>query len=308
MRSLIAIILLTALVACTKKHGDKQAAPAPAIPVDTTPVQAQRGQAGLLDVKAELRDDGFLLHVGNVPAGATLECDLDAKPLVPCHDGALFARPADGDHVVHAVAVKGGDKLAFGDSPTFTVAPGANADEETANPLALSLADKDFHNGQTWALSKDFVARFAVPKVDGCNVELKCSYDSRTSPFWTSCDASGDSFTINKELLASGLQYLSAQASCGDRLGPILTIFFYGVPDDYQPLMLRDAKDSQGRHILNPIKADDCPPSQQVFECSENAQDPFVKCLGGNVVDAPGDGYRVRLVCDGRIGPAITLQ
>lgn len=314
MKIIALAILVTALAqtACTTKKGGKRGdeIPAtPAHPVEDAPVEASRSKDGLLDVKAELRDDGLLLHVGMIPAGSTVECDMDLKPLVPCHDGALFARPAIGDHKINAVAIKGGRKVAFGESATFTVAPGASgADEPDAkNPLTLAVADPGFRNGMTVPLNKSFVAPFKFVAAPGCDAKLKCSYDSRTSPFWTDCDANAASFTINKDLLAAGLQYLSAQASCGDRLGPILTIFFYGVPEDYQPMMLRDVQDANGRHIANLVKADDCPESQQKFECAETADEKFGPCTNGNVVDAPAAGFRIRILCDGRPGPALSL-
>lgn len=205
--------------------------------------------------------------------------------------------------------MKAGQKVALGDSATFTVAPldATDTSADAGKNLALLVDDVNFRNGMTVPMTADFVARFKLAQPAACATKLRCSYDRPNNPFWTDCDTGANTFTINKDLLASGLQYVSAQASCGDQLGPILTVFFYGVPANYEPLMLRAIKDSTGRRIVNLVKADDCPESQQKFECSEDAFDPFTRCVNGNVVDAPGTAFRMRLVCDNRTGPALNL-
>jgi hypothetical protein len=287
---------------------DADAVAAPESSVDAAPIDAQRSGSGLLEVKVDLRADGMLLNVGQIPPGATLECDLDEKPLVPCHDGALFARPEAGQHKVSVLALLGGATAAIGESEPFTILPGTggafDADDNPRNALTLVNGDKSFVNGGTVSLDKDFVAAFAFAKKPalGCKAEMRCKYDSRTSAFWTDCDGS---YTIPKELLALGLQYLSVQASCGDDVGPILTYSFYGVPKDYAPMMLREIKDGNDRHIVNLVKADDCPLSQQKFECAETAEDDFATCA--NVVDAPAAGFRIRVTCEDRVGPELVL-
>ncbi len=300
----------------TKKSGEDPAVEPtlPQRPVDEAPVEAKSSEGGVVVVRVELRPDGLLLGLAGVPPGALLECDLDARPLVPCHDGALFSRPEAGDHKINLIALVNGQKVAFGASATFTVEPQnqAGPDGEVKSPLALEVSDPAFANGQIVKMTEDFTARFrfaddAAARALGCEPSLKCSYDSRTSPFWTACDAGSGSFTVDKDLLALGVQYLSVQARCAEHVGPILTMFFWGVPAGYEPMKLRAITDGEGRHVVSLIKADDCP-DKQSYECSEAADDPFGACVNGNSVDNPPKGFRIRMSCGGKPGPALDLN
>lgn len=285
----------------------------PVSPVSDEPVLANKSEKGLLDVKVTIRDDGMLLNIGNIPDGATLECDLDEKPLVPCHDGAFFMRPEAGDHLVAATALKDGNMVSLGESRVFTVAPVSQEtiDNSEQGSMVLMSDDASFSNGMALPYTKDFVAKFkfaSAKQPTDCKIELRCKYDSRTSQFWTSCDKNASSYTVGKDLMASGLQYLSAQATCSDRVGPILTMFWYGVPDDYKPLMLQAVRDQSGKAIVSLIRDTDCPEGQQVFECSPNATEPFEKCETGNAFAAPAKGSRVRMHCDTQTGPELTFD
>jgi hypothetical protein len=283
----------------------------PASPVDLTPIEAGKSQVGILTLKVLLRDDGILLQVGQIPAGSTLECDMDDQPLVPCHDGALFARPKEGDHKISAVALKDGAVTAIGESAPFTILPGTGGindpDNNPRNPLTVALDNPGFSNGMTVPMTQDFVAKFKYANKPTCQARMQCKYDSRSSPFWNDCDAGGESFTVKKDIMAAGLQYLSVQATCGDQVGPILTLFWYGVPDGYKPMMLNAVQDGQGRHIVNLIKSDDCPESQQRFECAAKADGEWSLCENGNVIDNPAAGASVRLRCSDATGPVLTL-
>ncbi len=312
-KTLFLALSVGAFAGCTRIHKKSEATPdIPTRPADEQPVTAQKSNVGILDIKVELRSDGMLLHVAALPNGSALECDLDDKPLVPCHDGALYARPADGDHKISAVALRDGATTAIGESAPFSVLPGTGGAFDPENnprsPLNLALDDKDFANGMTVPMTKDFIAKFKFSAAPTCKATLKCQYDSRTSPFWVDCDKSGTSFTVAKDLVAMGLQYLAVQASCDGQIGPILTLFWWGVPDaTYQPLALSVIKDQKRRNIVNLIKSDDCPESMQKYECAAKAEDDFSLCDNGNVIDAPQAGFRVRLTCEGRQGPVLTF-
>lgn len=310
-----ACTLSIALVSgCVRNKGKtpEPSAELPAYPVDGSPVAAKKSQLGILKIKVDLRSDGLLLNISGVPANATLECDLDDQPLIPCHDGALFARPADGPHKISAIALIDAQMVAVGESAEFTILPGTggaiDATDQARNNLTLTMADANFVDGAAVPVTKDFVANFKFVQAPQCQPTLRCKYDSRTSAFWTDCDENKTSFTIPQALLASGLQYLSAQATCGDQIGPILTVFFYGVPDNYEPLMLQALKDSTGQYFASLVKADDCPISQQTFQCAESSTDEFELCTNANVLKDPPAGYRMRLVCDGRTGPTLTFN
>jgi hypothetical protein len=285
-------------------------------PVEAEPISAQSSNVGILDLKVELRDDGLLLHVGNLPAGAILECHLDDKPMSACHDGALYARPVEGDHKISAIATKDGVTVAIGESQPFTILPGTGGeldpDNNPRHPLNLQIDDIGFANGATVPMNKDFVAKFKFTKQPGCEAQLRCQYDSRTSSFWVDCDEGGKSFTIPKDTLAMGLQYLGVYAQCpGEEPGPILTMFWWGVPDEtYEPLQLTEIKDNAGRHIVSLVRADDCPESLQAYECmvpSATFGEEWARCANGNVIDDPAAGQQVRMSCEGRQGPALKL-
>jgi hypothetical protein len=282
-------------------------------PVSDEPIAVSKSDKGLLDVQVTIRDDGMLLNITNIPAGATLECDLDDKPLVPCHDGAFFLRPDIGDHVINAIALKDGSMVSVGESKIFTVTPMSQGeiDSPERGSLALMLDLPTFTNGTTLPISTDFKAKFkfaekSQPK--NCTPVLRCKYDSRTSQFWTSCDQNTMSYTVGKDIMAMGIQYLSMQATCSDQVGPVLTIFWYGVPDNYKPLMLQAVKDQAGKAIVTLVRDSDCPEGQQVFECSPDAASPFLKCETGNAIADSKKGARVRLHCDNQTGPEFVFE
>lgn len=313
------IVMLTAtaigLSGCikSKKNNIEEQIDAPTSPVSDEPITVTKSEKGLLDIIVTIRDDGMLLKISNIPDGAVLECDLDDKPLVPCHDGAFFLRPENGDHVVTAVALKNSNLVSAGESKVFTVS--AMSQESSESPdqgsLVLIMNDSKFSNATTLPITSDFTARFKFATANQpkeCKPELRCKYDSRTSQFWTTCDKDASSYTVSKDLMAMGLQYLSVQATCSDRIGPILTVFWYGVPEKYQPLMLQSVSDPTGRAIVSLVRDTDCPEGQQVFECSADANTAFNKCETGNSLATPKKGFRVRMVCDNQTGPEFIFE
>lgn len=310
--SALSLVALAVLAGCTKlrrgREDDTEVLPSK--PSEQATFDAAKSTIGIMTIEATLRSDGLLLRISNVPADAKLDCDLDNKPLVPCHDGALFSRPEAGDHKVTAVALRDGAAVAFGSSAVFTVLPvsaGAEADSDPKSGLAL-VPDAAFSNGMIVLMNKDFKASFKFANTPECEAKVLCKYDSRTSQFWTECDSGSQSFTVAKDLLALGAQYLSVQASCGDRLGPILTLQWYGVPEDYQALMLKDVRDPNGRHVVELIREDDCVEGQaRKFECAVKDATEFEQCVDSNTFDKPVAGSRVRFNCAGTAGPELVF-
>jgi len=285
----------------------------PVGPASEEPIVVSRSDRGLLDIQVTIRDDGMLINITNIPPGSSLECDLDDKPLVPCHDGAFFLRPNVGDHIIHAIAVKDGNMISAGESKVFTVSPLSQGDIDGVDRGSLSLVmdDPSFSNASTLPISSDFIAKFKFAEKNqpkDCSPIFRCKYDSRTSQFWTSCDQNAPSYTVSKDIMAMGLQYLSIQATCSDQVGPIYTIFWYGTPDNYQPLMLQAVKDQAGKAIVSLVRDADCPESQQIFECSPDANTAFMKCETGNAIADSKKGARVRLHCDNLTGPEFVFE
>jgi hypothetical protein len=308
-------VLATACVK-EKKKDEEQEVKTPERPVVETPVAAAKSERGILEVSAQVRDDGVALTIDKVPTGAKLECELDGKPLSECHDGALFARPAVGDHKVEVTALKNGEIVAVGASRPFTITPadaGGEDSQDRKHPLTMTLDQKStatFTNGAAVGITKDFTLFFrfaAEPTKCKKAPVVSCSFGAKTSAFWTECDTGGRSYTVSKDSLAYGLQYLSVRAQCDGDVGPALTLFWYGVPENYKPLMLRAVADGKGRSVVNLVKADDCAESEQKFFCAPANSDEWAQCPDGNVFDNPGVGSQVRLACGDERGPVLVF-
>jgi hypothetical protein len=155
--------------------------------------------------------------------------------------------------------------------------------------------------------SKDFTVEFG-PKIEKfcANPEFRCRHDGGVRPFWTACDQGRLSFTVKSPLIAMGAQEIGIQARCGDTLGPVLLLKWYGVPDQYQPLMLQAFSDGQGRSTFDLIRDQDCAEAKRLFECAA-ADEEFLACPNGNVLTNPPKGLRVRLSCEGLYGPVTTV-
>ena len=305
----LAMILGLAMVACTKKSGPKpDSANVPEHP-EAVAVTAQSSGVNLLTLAVDIPSDELRLHLSGVPEGATVECQLDDRPLPSCTDGASYPLPMAGTHRITAMAIKGGTIVALGESPSFAVAPlsvGATVGGGNAAPLQVMLADQAFTNGMIAPLSKDLAVRFQLVAKAPCPAPtIQCRLGLPETAMWSACDAGDQSFTVPAAVMAAGRQFLSVQAACADQFGPIFSVYWYGVPDNFQPLMLRELRDSAGRYVVNLVKADDCPVAEQKFFCASAAKPEFSACA--NVIDQPESGTRVHVVCGERTGPDLML-
>ncbi len=274
-------------------------------------IQAQNSDTDIMTLKATVRRDGVMLNITEIPKDAKLECHLNNKPLSPCHDGALFAIPVAGEYTISAAAMVRNKAKAMGRSNSFIIVPtdsvGGNQND-SQNPLNLVLDDPNFKQNMAWKSDRDFKVSWKFFKKPTCNVKLKCRYPSKQSPFWVDCDKSGTSFTFPRESMATGLQFLTVQATCENTRGPELNLQWYGVPVNYQPLMIQDISDSNDRHIFNLVKSNDCSSYDDLkFVCSRTTGADFSACENGNVVDNPPPGFRIRASCKGQMGPALAF-
>jgi hypothetical protein len=258
-----------------------------------------------------VRDVELIIGIKNAPKGSSFECELGNQPISPCYDGATFKKPTDdGQYSITVDALVEGKRVATGTSPTFTIAKGVvgSTSEDPTNPLSLRFTDPKIRFGITASKSTDFVLQFALVRANACEKpEYRCRLDGPGSYFWTACDENSTSFTVKTSVIAIGPQDISIQARCGDAVGPILNLRWYGVPDDYQDLMLQDLTDGQGRHLVDLVRDLDCPKDKRRFECSVS-QGNFSLCTNANQFTNPPKGLRVRLSCDGRDGPPLTLD
>ena len=296
-------LFILAILACTgKKNKDGKN--------EAGDVVAKSSIEGLLDVSVAVRESEVQLNIKNAPKGSVFECELAKKPLVPCYSGALFKKPLqDGNYFVSVDALVLGKRVATGASQIFTITKGVvgTSTDEPNHPLALRITDPNIKFGMTVQKSKDFVIPFAFVRVGPCQKkEFRCRIGSPVSPFWTVCDLDKDAYTVKSALINMGPQDIGIQALCGDQVGPILNLHWYGVPDDYQDLMLQDLSDGQGRHLIDLIRDIDCPVEKRRYECSASGG-AFSLCPNSNQLSQPAPGFKIRLSCEGRFGPALSF-
>jgi hypothetical protein len=308
MISLLPLLTLLFLaLGCTDKKRNANDSPeGPKSPSENQAVSPRASVEGLLDVNVKLRDTELLLGIKNAPKGSVFECEMSHQPVSPCYDGAILKRPLqDGSYSITVDAMVDGKRVATGTSPVFTVAKGSigTTSEDTSNPLSLKFTDPHVQFAMTAPRSKDFTVNFSLVRPNACDKpEFRCRLDGAGSFFWTACDEKSNSFTVKSSIIATGPQDLSIQARCGDVVGPILNLRWYGVPDNYQDLMLQDLNDGNGRHLLELVRDIDCPKDKRRFECSVG-QESFSLCPNANQFTSPPKDLRVRLSCDGRVGP-----
>jgi hypothetical protein len=297
---------------CTRDRKSTSQASIPGKPIEEGPITASKSSTPLLEIRATVRDDGVLLGINNIPSGSTIECLVGGKPISPCHDGALIERPAPGDYSLEVLA-KSGTSVLAADSSIFTVLPNNSSttvDQGTLAtlPLALVLDDNDFVNGMPVDRSKSRTFKFKFVKAPDCKPVVRCGYELENPSMWPLCDTP-DTKVIPAGRMAAGQQFLSVQASCPDQVGPVLKIFWYGVPADWEPLMLmrmEAEQDPSKRRTYVLWRNEDCPVSQLKFECSPPGATPTWTSCGdkGNVLDSPLPGSRIRATCGEKIGPA----
>lgn len=304
---------LCVLTACTQKKNaaSKDGAGQTRTPNSGQAVAPRSSTEGLLDVAVKLREDGLLLAIKNAPKGSAFECEIGNQPLSPCHDGAILPKPLqDGDYSILVDAMIEGRRVATGASQTFTITRGSlgTTTDDPNHPLALRFTETRLRFGMTAPKAKDFVLSFALVRPLACaQPTFRCRLDTPISPFWTVCDQSGKSFTIKSALIAFGPQDVGIQASCGENVGPVLNLRWYGVPDDYQEMQLQDLTDGQGRHLVELMRDIDCPREKRRYECSSRDEN-FTLCANANQLTYPASDFKIRMNCEGRIGPTLVLR
>jgi hypothetical protein len=307
---LIFTTILCIGAACERKKSVESTRTIPDRPVENEPISAGKSGEKPIDLQVELREDGILLSIKNIPERATINCTMSSIKIEPCHDGALIAKPAPGDYEINVVATESGATLSAA-AVKITVLPsnaggGADVVSLAQQPLAIIIDDVNFNNGMAVKRSQDLILKFRFINKPECEPQVRCNYDSRTTAMWPLCDTP-TSKTIAKGVMAAGLQFLTVQASCEGVVGPKLELFWYGVPDNYEPLMLQTVSDTNKRHIFTLIRAEDCAESMLTWKCASPGQDQFTPCDKGNVMDAPPTGFRIKAVCDTREGPAFAI-
>lgn len=320
IRAALAIALLTTS-ACSQEdlgnfvNGKRKA---PGI-VET--VEGADGDLAFMKVYLDLTAGGMTLRVYNTPADAELFCAIDDREPMPCRHGDQFDRPVAGEHKLHVSARRNG-KTVDSAITRFTISPGDHSDEtigsgDGVHPLALTVSSAGFVNGMAVRVSHPLTINFAFPQTPPCEKPvLRCALDS-SSGIWSLCDARERRKVIPASMMALGAQTLYAQASCDDLAGPLLRVQWYGVPENYQPLMARAEDAGAGLRALALIRETDCASniaSSVTWECRVSgtaaASNPsWESCAAGGRIDsAAGNRYDAfRAVCGSQRGPAASF-
>ena len=288
-------------------------------------VEGRNGDSTLLKIYLDLNDSGLTIRIYNIPSEAELFCEIDDRAAAPCRHGDRFARPAPGEHMVTATARRNG-KILDSAIAKFTVGSDADGAHENTtigsgdrvHPLALTALTstspqsstlQNFTNGSAIHISRTFTVNFAFPQTPPCeNPQIRCAMDS-SSGIWSLCDTKQRRRVIPPALLANGSQSLYAQASCGDLSGPLLHVQWYGVPDNYQPLMAQVDRDESEQRLISLVREPDCAASGVIalmWECRvKQSVSSWEACAsGGRLASNLVNRYdAVRGVCGTLRGP-----
>ncbi len=267
-----------------------------------------------MKIYIDLDDTGLTVRIYNSPINSEIFCKIDDHDPSPCAHGDRFDRPSSGEHRM-TVTARNNDKTVDSAIAKFTIVPGSNENQtigsgDHAHPLALKVANQDFANGQPIPVSRAFTVNFSFAQTPPCeNPVLRCAMDS-VSNIWSLCDTRERRRVIPAHLMANGSQTLYAQASCGDFSGPLLRVQWYGVPDNYTPLMPQVERDESDGRLVSLAREPDCPANAVIWECrASGTSSTWESCASGNRIDATTvNRYdALRAVCGSQRGPSITL-
>jgi hypothetical protein len=104
--------------------------------------------------------------------------------------------------------------------------------------------------------------------------------------------------------MPKGLQFLRIQATCGDKAGEPLTVFWYGVEENYKYMALDTTfLGTRNSYVFNLMNPSDCPENLLKYECRNSASETFHACEGvngaKNTITNPPEGFAMRAVCNG---------
>lgn len=266
----------------------------------------------------------MVLQIKKVPPLARFECDLSGQPIEGCVDGFILKTPSQvGEFQLKVFALLESKIVAQGVSAVFKVdnlkssVPGADGNSETDNPLSLKLLSvkqdtKDLlHPNQPIILNQKLKTdlTFQIKDPKNCSNELVvyCRFGSpSTNNPWTLCNTN-QSLTLSPESQSLGRQSVEIEARCGDTIGPRLVVAMDAVTEDYEFLKLNYLKDQTNRFYLFPIRESDCALDDRRYECKTPGAS-FARCLQANILNDLKEAIEVRLVCQDKVGPILSVQ
>jgi len=273
-------------------------------------IEQTESRAGILEVTAEIDKSNATISISKIPGNTNLKCELDHKELDKCHDGMVLKNLKDGEYLLHVIASMQDKTLSVGEV-YFTIGAKESVNvERVASELELDIGS-GFNLGGPFRHDLDVKVPFKLLKKNSCNPKFECSYGDKDAAFWRDCSAN-DHHIIKGAIGAKGLQYLSVRASCPDKLGPVLSVHWYGVDDRYfkggspQELTL-DFIHNRGedKYIFHLMKANDCPENLLKLECKTGSSD-YATCT--HIHEKPPADFKIRAVCESKKGPALGMD
>jgi hypothetical protein len=248
------------------------------------------------------------VEIGKIPEGGQLSCELNGEELKTCENGMKIDRPKDGDYQL-IVRVKKDDQLLSYGEVRFRVGSVTPTTEtsfvdDRKDPLYVSIDDVPFINGSAVTVDNDLAVKLKFPNDPKCQASLRCRLDNVSAAFSPLCTDS--SLLVKKDMLAFGLQYGVVQAQCGEKFGPKLVLYWYGVPKGYENLQVAAIKVGGDSRLVKLVKANDCPEDLLQFECATSATGSFSKCA--NIVAKSSSAIRIRAVCAQAKGPELNIN
>ncbi len=313
-----------------QKKSDKQPAAATIEIRESQEVMAKIGDLPLLEViltpsKLPIISGvgSLVLQIKNAPALSRFECDLSGQPIDGCVDGLILKTPSQvGEYQLKVFALMEAKIVAQGVSASFKVddlktsGPVADMMSEAENPLSLKLLSvkQDTHDllfpNQPIILKQklktDFTFQVKDPKSCPADVVVFCRFGSpSTNNPWTLCNTN-QSLTLAPESQSLGRQSVEFEARCKDTIGPRLVVAIDAVTEDYEFLKLTYLKDQSSRFYLFPVRESDCALDDRRYECKTQGG-AFSRCLQANILNDLKEAVEVRLVCQDKMGPILSV-
>lgn len=276
----------------------------------------EANSSGLTGIRAQVivTNRGVKIEVHNAPNAAQLVCIIDDQKPAACKNGDVFQLPVAGDHVLTVNAISDGNVI---DSAVVKFTVGADlrdteiyGSDDKQHSLALAIKNPDFENGKPISVSTGFTVEFEFINTPPCTSPvLRCAMDSQSS-MWSLCSSNGMKRNIYPTLMARGSQIMYARASCDDFTGPALPVQWYGVPEDYLPLMIDLEHVATDKAVVALIREPDCPGNRITFQCSRNPlTEPWASCAPSGVLfTSELRSYSfVRGICGDQVGPSLSL-
>jgi hypothetical protein len=273
-------------------------------------IEANSNSDGIMRVDVEIQDTTVKLRIQDQPKDGQLICEFNGSQLEKCEDGMEIPKPVDGEHRFKVKVMKQNEMISIGETRFETGSRETTQQEnepasDSNHPLYLEIANADFVNGGAVNIEKEFLLKFRFKNSPACKPSIRCTIDKSDGQFSPLCNLS-DGFRFEADLIARGLQYLKAQASCDGKTGPELIAYWYGVPSGYEPLKLESLSVGLDNKIFRLVKINDCPEDLLKFECSEATSTSFTSCAPTR--RTPKAGFRIRANCNNQIGPVLVVN